>query len=119
MSDDEFDPETDLDISGLEWWEVLAHLQRATVAPRSIFSFPDRAITDEQAMNLIGRYIAEGFNRFDWVYGRPLKIGFRTKDGRSWIKRVDLYDCDSPTPARVTIDKLREDHERKRKSKAP
>lgn len=118
MSAEEFDPEHDLDITGLEWWEVLKRLHDRTRMPSTGIVI-GRPITDEQAMELIGRYIAGGHNRFDYVHGRPLKFGFHTKEGRSWISRVDLYDRDSLTPAKITIDKLRKEYDRKRKDRTP
>lgn len=96
---DEFDPETDVDISGLERWEVLRALHANTRA-LGMGRIHDRDMTDEDAKELIGEATRI---RFDYVFGRPMKVGFV----KTWITRVDLYDRDSKRPAREIIEELR------------
>jgi hypothetical protein len=102
----EFDPERDADISGLEWWEVLKALYDKT-RPLGLGFIHARELSDELAMEMIGVYVATQMLRFDYLFGRPMKIGFHTQDGRSWVSRVDMYDRDSMAPARDTIADLR------------
>lgn len=117
MDSTDFNPDYDLDITGLEWWEVLKRLHAATQALGPFAGIAPKELTDEQAIDAIGAYIASGQDRFDWVHGRPMKIGFHTKEGRSWVSRIDLYNRDAPTPASFTIASLRAEHERKRKAR--
>lgn len=102
-----FNPRTDVDITGLEWWEVLQRLHQAT---RAIGPFAmNRPLTDAAAMELITRYIASDYDgsTFDCVLGRPMNIGFHTRHGQSWVRDINMYDRDAPTPGKVTIAKLR------------
>jgi hypothetical protein len=122
MDDIKFNPECDLDITGLEWWEVLQRLHRTTRAKGPFGRMNNHELSAEEAMQLIGQHIElkalNPHTRFDWLHGRSLKISFHTKDGRSWIARADLYDRDASTPARVTIAALRQEKadERARRS---
>ncbi len=108
----EFNPRTDVDITGLEWWEVLQRLHRATKAPA--FSPHDRYLTDTHAMELVGLTIQRSpFNRgFDYVNGRPMNVSFHTRHGQSWVRGTDLYDQHAQIPARVTISALRREKTR-------
>jgi len=106
-NDRSFDPQTDLDITGLEWWEVLQRLHQAT---RPVGPFARNiGLTDEAAMELIGKLISAdgGIRGFNYVLGRPMKISFHTKGGQSWVSRIDLYDRDAQKPGKVTIAALR------------
>lgn len=106
-----FDPQTDVDITGLEWWEVLQRLHRATRVPGP-FAL-NRPLSNDAAIELIGRYVARNPREdFDYVLGRPIKVGFHTRYGQSFVRGVNRYDLDSPVPARVTIAALRQDKAR-------
>jgi hypothetical protein len=107
MGEQAFDPNTDADITGLEWWRVLVALHRGTSA-LGLGRLHDRELGDDMAKLMIEAYKTErhALPRFDYVFGRPLKVGFRTDGTRSWVTRVDLYDRDSKRPARAIIAEL-------------
>jgi hypothetical protein len=97
MSEEEFDPEYDVDISGLERWEVLMVLHANTRAI-GLGVLNDKELTEDEAKALVADR-----EYFDYVHGRPLKIGFH----HTWITGVKNYDRDSVRPAHVVIALLR------------
>lgn len=45
--------------------------------------------------------------RFDYLFGRPIKVGFVTQDEKVFLERADLYDRDSPTTVAKVLEGLR------------
>lgn len=107
-----FEPneETDVDITGLERWQVLKALHDHTYAA-GMGVLHDKVMTETAAQELIADYDERkarfAHARFDYVYGRPMKISFEVHQGRSYVHRVDLYDRDAPGKAIEVIARLR------------
>lgn len=104
-----FDPNTDVDCTGLEPWVVLVALFDNTV-PAPHLRLPLRVtLTAHQAKTLIGEYRLNKLWRFDYVRGRPIKVSIvEPADGqRWWIARADLYDRDSRRTAAEIIAELK------------
>ncbi len=114
-----FDPRYDVDITGLEYWEVLLALHRNTSAMGRGRGH-DKDLTAEDAKELIAGRMrpepitsqdlkaagvsmaeSEGIS-FDYVRGRPMKITFYEQS----VRRIDLYDRDSRRPGREVIAEL-------------
>lgn len=99
MNKEEYEArEGDLDISGLERWEVLQALHAATNA-LGLGRLHDRGALSEADC----RAVVEKQQDFDYVAGRPLKVGFRG----NWLIRARLYDRDAPQSAADVIADLR------------
>lgn len=45
--------------------------------------------------------------RFDYLFGRPIKVGFVTQGEKVFLERSDLYDRDSPTTVAKVLEGLR------------
>lgn len=104
-----FDPNTDVDCTGLEPWEVLQALFDNT-RPTPHFRLPPGIeLTERQAKTLIGEYRLKKLWRFDYVRGRPIKVSIvEPADGlRWWISRADLYDRDSKRKAAEIVAELK------------
>jgi hypothetical protein len=115
MSARPFDERTDVDITGLDWWRVLQRLHQHTKAI-GLGHLRDRALTDREAQELIGEARLRNARKpgplwFDYVGGRPVKVGFVEEGERSWITRADLYDRDSVASAQSIVDALRREAE--------
>lgn len=103
----EFDPKTDIDITGLDPAEVLLALHQNTQA-LGMGRYRDKDMTKQEAINLIQDVRKKG-SHFDYVFGRPIKISLieLTDGSRSWIHRADLYDRNSKKPAKNVVAELR------------
>lgn len=107
-----FDPNTDVDCTGLEPWEVLVALFEHTVTAsffRLADKLPPTPLTEHQAKTLIGEYRLKKLWRFDYVRGRPIKVSIvEPADGeRWWIARADLYDRNSKRKAAEIVAELK------------
>lgn len=83
----------DIDIKGINKAKLLAALHNNTRA-RGMGVLADLGsnMTEEQAEEVITRHGEGGTTWFDYVHGRPIKVGF-TEDT---MLRADLYDRDAP-----------------------
>lgn len=90
--------EGDIDITGLERWEVLQALHAATNAI-GMGRLHDRGPLSEADC----RAVVEKQDSFDYVAGRPLKVRFRG----NWLTGARLYDRDAPRSAADVIAGLR------------
>lgn len=82
-----------IDISGINKAKLLAALYNAA-RPQGMgwLHAKEADMTEAEAASLIAAQRDDGVAWFDYVHGRPLKIGF---DGNTLL-RADLYDRDAP-----------------------
>lgn len=100
----------DIDITGLDRAEVLAALCNGTcpMGLGALNKLAMEAITPEHAREFLGARI-EGPCSVDYVFGRPIKVGFETVDGVDWLTCIRLYDRDAGQGAAArVIEALRE-----------
>jgi hypothetical protein len=83
----------DIDIKGINKARLLAALHNNTRS-RGMGVLADRGsnMTEQEAAEVIERHGVGGTTWFDYVHGRPIKVGFKG----DVMLRADLYDRDAP-----------------------
>lgn len=98
---------TDIDIKGIDKAELLAALYNGA-RPQGMGFLQARPgdMTVDEARTLLDRVLRNGEGWFDYVLGRPIKVGFKG----DMLLRADLYDRDAPGGAgsvQSIVDELR------------
>lgn len=102
-----------IEITGLDHVEIIAALcnnTRSMPERSGVASHPmaTKHITTTDAANAFDR-IKEfnGVTRFDYLFGRPIKVDFVVEGDKVFLEGAWLYDRDSNKPAADVIAELR------------
>lgn len=103
-------PTERIDITDLGLTKVLAALCNHT-RPLGMGMMNGKAlqrITEEDCQEVLDEYdTGEARIRFDYLFGRPIKVVFMKEKGRLYVDRTRIYDRDSFKPAADVISELR------------